>query len=259
MEYWKSSASATAGMGNNDMQPTILYEDESVLAIGKPAGMVVHPDGIPKNADVPSVTAWLQGRYPGIENVGGLIDLASGGTMPRSGTVHRIDRETSGVLVIAKTQAAFEFLQKQFIERRVEKTYRAFLYGTLEKKEGVIDLPIGRSREDFRRYTSLSDSRDKKRDAETFYKVLAEGKDASFVEAKPKTGRTHQLRVHFLAIGHPVVADKLYAKDREKILGFDRLALHAFSIVIELPSGEKKTIEAPLPQDFDKALAELRK
>ena len=241
------------------MEPTILYEDESVLAVNKPAGMVVHPDGIPKNAGIPSVTTWLQGKYPGIENVGGLIDLASGGTMPRSGTVHRIDRETSGVLVIAKTQPAFEFLQKQFIERRVEKTYRAFLYGTLEKKEGTINLPIGRSREDFRRYTSLSDSRAKMRDAETFYKVIEEGNGASYVEAKPKTGRTHQLRVHFLAIGHPVVADPLYAKEKEKILGFERLALHAFSLTIELPSGEKKTIEAPLPDDFSVALALLGK
>ncbi len=245
-------------MGNN-MQPEILYEGESVLAINKPAGMIVHPDGIAKNADIPSVTAWLEKRYPGIASVGGLIDLASGGTMPRSGTVHRIDRETSGALVIAKTQEAFEFLQKQFIERRVEKTYRAFLYGTLEKKEGVIELPIGRSREDFRRYTSLADSRTKMRDAETYYKVLSEGNGASYVEAKPKTGRTHQLRVHFLALGNPVVADRLYAKDMPKILGFARLALHAFSITVELPGGEKKTIEAPLPGDFESALAELKK
>ncbi len=236
------------------MEPTILYEDESVVALNKPAGMLVHFDGIPKNALVPTVTAWLQEKYPGIENVGGDVTLASGGTVPRSGTVHRIDRETSGVIVVAKTEAAFEFLQKQFVERRIGKIYRAFLYGTLKEKEGVIALPIGRSRDDFRRYSALADSRDKKRDAETHYKVLAEGKSASYVEAYPKTGRTHQLRVHFLAIGNPVVADSLYAKDREKILGFERLALHAFSITFELPSGEKKTVEAPLPPDFEEAL-----
>lgn len=246
------------------MEPEILYEDESVLAVNKPAGMIVHPDGIPKNAGIPSVTAWLQKNYPGIENVGGMIDLASGGTMPRSGTVHRIDRETSGVLVVAKTQEAFEFLQKQFIERRVEKKYRAFLYGVLAEKEGTVLLPIGRSREDFRRYTALSDSRGTKRDAETRYQVLAEGADAtgnraSYVEVSPKTGRTHQIRVHFLALGHPVVADPLYAKDRPKILGFERLALHAFSLSLELPRGERKTLEASLPKDFERALANFEK
>ncbi len=241
------------------MQPDIIFENDSVVVVNKPAGMLVHFDGIPKNADVPTVTAWLQKKYPGIEKIGGVVDLASGGTLPRSGTVHRIDRETSGVLIVAKTEEAFTFLQKQFIERTTEKTYRAFLYGALAEKSGTIALPIGRSRADFRRYTALSDSRDKKRDAETFYQVLATGKDpatgalVSFVEAKPKTGRTHQLRVHFLALGCPVVCDKLYAPEKPALLGFERLALHAFSLTITLSDGEKKTFEAPLPADFQKA------
>jgi len=245
------------------MELTIIYEDESVVVLNKPSGMMVHPDGISTNKDVPSVTAWLMARYPGIGSVGGEATLAVGGSVPRSGTVHRIDRETTGVLIVAKTQAAFEFLQKQFIERQVGKTYQAYVYGTLPEREGVIELPIGRSRTNFRKYSSLDDTRGTLREAKTSYKVLASGVDSSasdpsaanvsFVQAEPKTGRTHQIRVHFLALGNPIVGDRLYAPGMPKLLGFERFALHAFSLTITLPTGEKRTFEAPLPPDFVRA------
>lgn len=273
------------------MKIPILYEDDDVVAVNKPAGLVVHSDG---KTEEPTLVDWVLKKYPKIKGVGeaprgdlrstiydlGVDKKAEGPSLhksyiinhtsaviPRPGIVHRLDRETSGVLVIAKNQSAFLFLKKQFQEREMEKTYRTFVYGEMNPPRGgdsgIIDRPIARSTGDFRKWTAERGKRGEERDAVTEYKVLGRipaaaphggGDGFSFLDVRPKTGRTHQIRVHLKAISHPVVCDKLYAPKRECALGFSRLALHAFSLKFKLPSGKDITVEAPYPEDFKKAL-----
>ncbi len=230
---------------------SILHEDKDVLVINKPAGLVVHHDG---KTNEYAVTDWVLENYPNVKGVGEPTKLSDGSMIDRPGIVHRLDRETSGALLIAKNQDAFLFLKKQFQDREMEKTYRAFVYGEIKSDSGVIDRPISRSKNDFRKWTAERGGRGEERQAVTEYTVLARHEGVSFVEAKPKTGRTHQIRVHFKAISHPVVCDTLYASSKPSALGFERLALHAFSITFTLPSGKSVQVEAPYPADFKKAL-----
>ena len=174
--------------------------------------------------------------------------------------------------MVARTEGAYEFLKKQFAEREIQKTYRAFVYGTFTKDRGVIDKPIGSSRGG-RGPRSAKMPRGTVREATTAYRVVERSSSdlgvngpATYIEAFPKTGRTHQIRVHLSAVQHPIVADQLYAPSRPKILGFERLALHAFSIVFTHPpstssgqAGKEMRFEAPLPADFIEAEKELRK
>ena len=242
---------------NQESRITILYEDADVVVVNKPAGLVVHADG--KTVE-PALTDWVLENYPETKGVGEPTKLSNGKMIDRSGIVHRLDRETSGVMVVAKNQKAFEFLKKQFQEREMEKTYRAFVYGEVKNDEGVIDRPIARSTSDFRKWTAQRGRRGREREAVTEYKVLARtpappvggagNSDFSFLDVRPKTGRTHQIRVHFKAISHPVVCDKLYAPKRECGLGFTRLALHAFSLKFRLPTGGELTRGGPYPGGF---------
>ncbi len=236
------------------MNIKIIYEDENIVAINKPAGLVVHYDGKTKES---SVVDWVMEKYPEIEGVGEPLILSSGEIIKRPGIVHRLDKETSGVLLIAKNQKTFLFLKEQFQNRKTKKSYRAFVYGEIKNDKGVIDRPIGRSTSDFRKWSAQRGARGKMRGAITEYVVLDRKSNFSYVELNPKTGRTHQLRVHLKAINHPIVCDSLYAEKKECALGFQRLALHAFSIEFDLPSGEHLKLEADLPDDFKKALDSL--
>jgi 23S rRNA pseudouridine1911/1915/1917 synthase len=231
------------------MEPTILFEDTDMLVVDKPDGLVVHSDG---RTQEPTLTDWVLGKYPELKDVGGLHTLDSGRYAPRAGILHRLDRETSGVIIIAKNDETFYFLQRQFLDHTVQKTYHAFVHGVPSKPEGIIDLPIGRSRSDFRKWTTGDDARGTLRPAETHYRILKENGTFSLLELRPKTGRTHQLRVHLLALGHPILCDTRY--DSPTGLGFQRLALHALSIAVKLPGGEQKTFLAPLPTDFVQVL-----
>jgi 23S rRNA pseudouridine1911/1915/1917 synthase len=233
------------------MDIPILYEDEDILVVNKPAGLVVHPDG---KTNEPALTDWVLEHFPHVQGVGEPTTLSNGAIIDRPGIVHRIDRETSGVLVIAKNQNSFEFLKKQFQDRVIEKSYRTFVYGIFKEKSGVIDRPIARSSGDFRKWTAERGRRGEEREAVTEYSVLDEHGAFSFLSVFPKTGRTHQIRVHMKAVGHPVVCDKLYAPKREHALGFTRLALHAFSIRFVLPQGKEISVQAPYPEDFKQAL-----
>ena len=134
-----------------------------------------------------------------------------------------------------------------------------FVYGDVKDDRGTINLPISRSSGDFRKWSAQRGGKGEEREAITYFEVLKRSPDKTFafVEAKPKTGRTHQLRVHFLAIHHPVIADSLYASSKPKLLGFERLALHARKIGFTDMKGEKITVEAPYPEDFQKALKKL--
>lgn len=248
--------------GSNGARPSVLYEDHDVLVINKPAGLIVHSDG---RTEEPSVATWVLENYPALAGVGESWTSPQGNVVPRPGIVHRLDRDTSGVMILAKTKEAYLYLKEQFQNRTTEKTYRAFVYGHVANDSGVIEAEIVRIRTVPPRWGIARASEDKKhRAAITQWKVLERGIDSntgekvSFMEAQPKTGRTHQIRVHFKNINHPVLCDKLYASGRPCILGFSRQALHALSLSIELPSGERRVFEAPLPPDFTEARARLQ-
>lgn len=245
---------------SNKTEIAVLYEDKDILAVNKPAGLMVHGDGRAKG---PFLTDWVLENYPGTKEVGEPARSASGEDIDRYGIVHRLDRETSGVLLIAKTQKGFECLKSQFHERSVKKKYLAYVWGDLKEDFGTIDRPIGRSSSDFRKWSAQRGARGEMREAETYWsKVrlgrwnMSDGTGLPFtvVEVEPKTGRTHQIRVHFAAIQHPVVGDKLYAPKRPQALGFERTALHATSIEFENCEGKRVTVKAPLPKDFENAL-----
>lgn len=245
------------------MNIPILYQDTNIIAINKTAGLVVHSDG---RTEEETLGDWVIEHFPEASNVGEPTTLSSGETIQRPGIVHRLDRDTSGVMLVALTQEGFNHLKRQFQDRSIKKTYHAFVYGILKEDEGVIDRPITRSRKDFRLWSAQRGGRGEARDAVTHYKVLARldgdhcavhnghHQDATFIEASPKTGRTHQIRVHMKAINHPLVADPLYAPKREAILGFERLALHSRTIVFENLEGNEIALEAPYPADFASAV-----
>jgi 23S rRNA pseudouridine1911/1915/1917 synthase len=238
------------------MQPKILYEGEYILALDKPSGLLVHGDGRSRE---PTLVDWINENYPDLKEVGEEQTLQNGEVIKRPGIVHRLDKETSGVIIVAKTKEAHQFLKEQFQGRKVEKIYNAVVWGnfTKEKMEGIISKPIGRSAGDFRRWSAERGAKGELREAMTEYKVISQNNDFAYLEIRPKTGRTHQIRVHLKSISHPVVCDKLYASgkicNKDECLGFDRLALHAFSIKLELPDGTHITIESPLPKEFEEA------
>lgn len=240
------------------MQIPILYEDDEVIAVNKPAGLVVHPDGRTKE---PTLADWLLENYPSVRGVGETIPLTNGGVIEKWGIVHRIDRDTSGVLLIAKTQESFLSLKSQFQARTIKKSYRTFAQGIFKEKNGTIDKKIGRSTSDFRKWSAEYGARGELREAVTDYRVIGEGEAGgtklSYLEVNPHTGRTHQIRVHLKAVGHPILCDKLYAPKSSCLLGFGRTALHAYSVSFKGMNKVVHTVEATLPEDFVKGLAEL--
>lgn len=231
----------------------ILFENNNLIAINKPAGVLVHDDG----SEEESIVSWVQKEYPELKDVGEDVKIRTGDVVKKPGIVHRLDRETSGVLLIAKNQESFLNLKKQFQEHQVEKTYQVFVYGNVKEDELLVDRPIGKSRSDFRMYSAQRGARGVLREAQTTFKTIKRCKEVSLLEAYPKTGRTHQIRVHLKAIHHGVVGDKLYSPKGEKMLGFERLALHARSIKVKDLDGLEIAVEAPYPEDFKNALAEL--
>ena len=230
----------------------ILFEDDSVLVINKPAGIMVHNDGRDEGE---TVVDWFLKRVPKAKDVGE-PGFAQGGVIPleRSGVVHRLDRETSGVLILAKTQEAFVHLKEQFQSHLIKKEYRTIVYGTMKEKWGSIDRPIGRSMKDFRLRSAQRGARGLLREARTDWELIGQSDTHAYLKISPKTGRTHQIRVHMKAIGKPIVQDELYAGEESRKgenLGFIRLALHAYSLKVTLPGGEEKVFIAPLPLDFE--------
>ena len=231
----------------------IIYEDDSLLVVNKPFGLMAHADGKSKEF---TLADWVLERYPELAKVGEPWEAQDGTLILRPGIVHRLDKDTSGALVIAKKQEVFEKLKELFKNRAVKKEYRAFVYGGFkeEKKEGVIDKPIGRSPSDFRRFSAQPGARGNLREAQTEYRVLAQTgqsqeNDFAYLAVFPKTGRTHQIRVHLKSIHRPIVCDSLYAPKKPCALGFKRLALHAYKISFVL-DGQEYVFEAGFPEDF---------
>jgi len=237
----------------------IIYEDSNVLVINKPAGLLVHPDG---REERESLVDWLRTKYPEIEEVGEPMKLPDGTLLRRPGIVHRLDEDTSGVMIVAKNQESFEWLKKEFQEKRAQKTYRALLYGTLNMEVGEereISVPIGRSSQDPRLRVASPKAYGKLREALTTFKLLQNfDQGYSYVEVYPKTGRTHQIRVHFKYLQHPIVCDRLYASGKPCLLPLERQALHALALDIDLPGVPESHFEAPLPDDFSLALDNLK-
>jgi len=222
----------------------VLYEDEHVVAINKPAGMVVHP--AVGNRKGTLVNAILH-AYPHME---------SRGAGERAGIVHRLDRDTSGVILVALSAAALEAIAKQFRDRTVEKEYLALVRGRVSAA-GTIDAAIGRHPRDRKR---MSTAARRSRSAQSYYEPLERFDGVTLLLVRPRTGRTHQIRVHLAAAGWPIVADPLYGGGRVRgARPMTRLALHAWRIRFDHPvSGERVTVTAPLPGDFQAALDALR-
>lgn len=231
-------------------QVSVLYEDTDVVVINKPSGLIVHEDGRKKEA---TVVTWLLAHAPEARGVGEPSKTPHGTLLERSGVVHRLDAETSGVLILAKTQGAFNHLKAQFHERAVQKEYRAFVYGTMKEQWGTIRRAIGRSARDFRLRSAERGARGMMRPAVTHWQVLTQSSTHTYLSVKPETGRTHQIRVHLKAIGKPIVKDTLYAGglcETGGSLCFARLALHAHTLTLVTPDGVRRSFEASLPEDF---------
>lgn len=244
------------------LKPEIIFEDKDVLVINKPAGLIVHSDG---RTEEYSVAEWVVEHYPDMKDVGEPWTSPQGEVVKRPGIVHRLDRTTSGVMILAKTADAHAFLKQQFQDRTTEKTYTAFVYGHPKADSGVIEKEIVRIKSVPPRWGVAREGEgNKKREAVTYWQVLSRGIDpvtkeqVSILAVSPKTGRTHQIRVHLKAINYPIVADHLYASGKSPILSFTRPALHASKLSITLPSGEKRSFEASLPADMVQAMAQIQ-
>ena len=224
----------------------ILFEDEHIIAVNKPAGLLAHPSNTEKSGALTNALA-----YHFWQTAGAPI---------RPGLVHRLDRNTSGVMVIAKTPRAHRTLSKHFRERRVKKFYLALLSGRAEKDSGQIDAPIGSDPKVWPHWRIMPESEGGK-PAQTFYRVKRRFKAHTLVELEPLTGRTHQLRIHCDLIGHPIVGDPIYASTVDPITTKHELKyhlLHAARLVFRHPAtGKEMNLEAPLPQAMVDLMSEL--
>jgi len=237
--------------------PVVLYEDDDVMVIDKPYGWMVHDDGYCK---APTIVEWFCSKVPEARGVGEPGYSRTGELLERSGIVHRLDRETSGVLILAKNQKAHTHLKQQFKDRLVHKEYYAFVYGRLNDRWGTINRPIGRSAKDHRRRSAERGAKGVLREAITEFEriLVGEYKDEpfSYVKLIPKTGRTHQLRAHLRAVDRPIVGDSLYGEYKMELsnnLELKRLSLHAHILELVLPNGSKERFVAELPQEFEEA------
>ncbi|MFH1170398.1 MAG: RluA family pseudouridine synthase, partial [Candidatus Vogelbacteria bacterium] len=198
-------------------------------------------------------------HYPALATVGPPERLQDGTMVARAGILHRLDRETSGVLAVGKTNEAFEWFTRAFRERTTAKVYRAIVSGVVKSDDGVIDLPIGRSRKDPRRRVASKKAHGGLREAVTNFHVLERFAEHTYLELKPETGRTHQLRAHLKAINYPIIGDQLYGPKVPIVPTISRTALHAYSLTLPLIDGEKISFVAPPPEDFSQTLDYLRK
>jgi len=243
-EVVEISVEEKAAASDLEAQPIeleVIYEDEQILVINKPFGLVVHPGA---GLTGGTLANGLIFYYPEIKEVGSPL---------RPGIVHRLDKDTSGLIVVARTQAAYNSLRQQFEDRTVEKIYLGLARGRFKEKEGIIDLPVGRHPA-LRQKMSVKSK--KPRVALTRYEVLREFRHSTFLALKPLTGRTHQLRVHLAAIGHPLVGDSRYGQTQGNRRQQERrLFLHAFRLSFRHPlSGEKVEFESPLPPALEARL-----
>jgi len=239
-------------------EPQVIFEDDEVLVISKPYGMLVHEDW---NSGIEgTLVEWFLKRCPEAKGVGESTEKPDGSFLERSGIVHRLDRDTSGVMILTKTKDAHAFIKAQFHDRKVKKEYRAFVYGMIHDKWGTINRPIGRNAKDFKKRSAERGAKGTLREAITHMERIGfgeyNGEPFSYLKLMPQTGRTHQLRVHLRAIDRPIVGDVIYAEKKimqSNNLELDRLALHAHVLELILPHGQTERFIAPLPKEFDLA------
>lgn len=208
-------------------QIKIIFENDDVIVIDKPVGVLSHSKG-GFNSEF-TVEDFIKPKLSDIEG-------------PRAGIVHRLDRATSGVMICAKNEKSHKWLQKQFAERKTEKSYTAIVTGKPEPSEAVIDIAITRDPKSPKKFIASSIGKS----AQTYYKVLKSNAKRSLLKLQPKTGRTHQLRVHMSYINHPIIGDDLYGKEHSS-----RMLLHASELKITLPNFEKRTFTAKPPKEFE--------
>ncbi len=224
------------------MHIPVIFEDNNIIAIDKPSGVVVHPFDFSTEE---TLIDFLLRDYPSIFDINNTVTLQDNRIINLGGIVHKLDRDTSGVMVIAKHQQIFDDLKLQFRNHTLQKNYIALVEGIVKEDNFVIDAPFGRNKKDYKQMVNPSNLRGELRDAITEVKVLKRSKHTTLVELTPKTGRTHQLRAHMSYIEHPIVGDKAYGGNQES----GRIMLHAQSLSFSV--GETKhNFESEIPEDF---------
>jgi len=249
---------------NPDIKFKIIYEDRKIIVIDKPAGISVHPrsdkNGLPLKVETQNtLVSGLLAHYPLLKEVGEEPKI-------RPGIVHRLDKDTSGVMIIAKDNDSFQYLKEQFQNKTAQKKYLALVVGRLKQKKGTICAFITRSIKDPTKQRIVTDYQlttklyKKVREAITEYEIIEEFKNFSLIEARPLTGRMHQIRLHFASIGHPIAGDKKYSPKRTPIpKGLSRQFLHAAYLKIKLPGGKLKEFKSDLSDDLKTTLEILPK
>jgi len=223
-----------------DIPVKVIYEDSDLIVVDKPAGLLVHPAAGQYTGTLVNA---LLAHCPDLGGVAGSL---------RPGIVHRLDRDTSGLMVVAKNDAAQMSLSRQIKERTVAKAYLALVAGSLSPEHGAVEAPVGRHPKDRKRMAVVEGGRE----ARTEYRVIEYFADCTYLEALPETGRTHQIRVHFSAIGHPVIGDRVYGR-KSTLVG--RQFLHSHRLGFELPSTANPVeFTSELPEDLEQALSRLR-
>jgi len=237
------------------MKVSIAYEDANLMVLNKPTGLIVHQKNETDNQL--SLVDWVLAHYPALADVGEPF-IASGFKCPRAGIVHRLDKETSGLILVAKTNETFSFLKKQFQGHTIKKSYYALIYGRPKEGHGTIDAPMGRIglkrtiRQDGEK---LKDQKE----AVTDWAISKSFTDYTLLDVSPRTGRTHQIRVHLKSINCPIAGDSVYApKGWQKPTGLTRLFLHAYKLSFTTPDGKSLTVECDLPDDLQKVLSMLQ-
>ena len=231
------------------MKFNILYEDENLLVIDKPVGIIVFPE---KETGEKTLIDFLLEKFPELKKVG---------ESPRYGLIHRLDKDTSGILLVAKNDQALEFFQKQFREQKVIKKYLALVVGDLKTEKGKIETLIARSPKNRKKqkvYLPFEPKAKGKRRAITEYKVLEKYQNYTLIEVEPKTGRKHQIRAHLAYLNHPIAGDKLYGFKKQICpKGLKRQFLHASYLKIKMLDGQKREFQSDLPEDLKKTLTDL--
>ena len=226
-----------------DIPIDIVYEDEDIIIVDKPKGMVVHP--APGHEDDTLVNALMYHCGDSLSGINGEL---------RPGIVHRIDKDTTGLLLVCKNDMAHISLSEQLSEHSIKRRYRALVYGGFNEDEGTVDAPIGRRKDDRKKMGVVADGRS----AVTHFKVLERFRDISYIECRLETGRTHQIRVHMSHIGHPLLGDEVYGRKKDPYAGNGQY-LHAYKLGFVHPrTGEYMEFDSPMPAYFEETLEKLR-
>lgn len=221
----------------------VIFEDKNILVINKPSGIVMHPFD---NSTEETLVDFLVVNYPDMFVIENEINLQDGRIIKLGGIVHKLDRETSGVIVVAKTKEIFDELKEQFINHTIKKTYIAVVEGNVKENYFVINAPLGRNKKDYKQQVNPTNPRGELREAITDVEVIKRNVNTTLVKLIPKTGRTHQLRAHMTHIGHPIVGDIVYGSKIQS----DRIMLHALNLKFKICEKDFE-FEVEVPEGFE--------